>query len=158
MKLARQKLPCVLENVLIIISNTTGLSFELKRIGLSATIIVVLFYLLVLYLFFISKLQKKSLLVLAVKPCWNPLVNTFCSSLGSTLLLIERTTIDPLYLWVIKTLFWRRCRGVSWYGICLRIGLCVGAADTAGGIYMRDWVQARTLTHDVPRFGALLMR
>ena len=29
------------------------------------------------------------------------------------LLLIERTTIDPLYLWVIKTLFWRRCRGVK---------------------------------------------
>ena len=27
---------------------------------------------------------------------------SFCSSLGSTLLLIERTTIDPLYLWVIK--------------------------------------------------------
>ena len=26
----------------------------------------------------------------------------FCSSLGLTLLLIERTTIDPLYLWVIK--------------------------------------------------------
>ena len=25
-----------------------------------------------------------------------------CSSLGSTLLLIERTTIDPLYLWVIN--------------------------------------------------------
>ena len=30
-----------------------------------------------------------------------------------TLLLIERTMIDPLYLWVIKTLFWRRCRGVK---------------------------------------------
>ena len=42
----------------------------------------------------------------------NPLVISFCSSLGSTLLLIERTTIDPLYLWVIKTLFWCRCRGV----------------------------------------------
>ena len=41
------------------------------------------------------------------------LVISFCSSLGSTLLLIERTTIDPLYLWVIKTLFWRRCRGVK---------------------------------------------
>ena len=27
---------------------------------------------------------------------------SYCSSLGSTLLLIERTTIDPLYLWVIK--------------------------------------------------------
>ena len=45
-------------------------------------------------------------------PCWKPLIISFCSSLGSTLLLIERTTIDPLYLWVIKTLFWRRCRGV----------------------------------------------
>ena len=47
------------------------------------------------------------------KPYWKPLIISFCSSLGSTLLLIERTTIDPLYLWVIKTLFWRRCRGVK---------------------------------------------
>ncbi|KAK1611779.1 hypothetical protein QYE76_035452 [Lolium multiflorum] len=30
------------------------------------------------------------------------LVNTFCSSLGSTFLLIEDTTIHPLYLWVIN--------------------------------------------------------
>ena len=44
-------------------------------------------------------------------PYWKLLIISFCSSLGSTLLLIERTTIDPLYLWVIKTLFWRRCRG-----------------------------------------------
>ncbi|KAK1606109.1 hypothetical protein QYE76_029782 [Lolium multiflorum] len=41
--------------------------------------------------------------------------NTFCSSLGSTFLLIEDTTIHPLYLWVIKTIFWRRCRGVKRY-------------------------------------------
>ena len=27
--------------------------------------------------------------------------------------LSKETTIDPLYLWVIKTLFWRRCRGVK---------------------------------------------
>src|SRR4051812_4870624 len=33
------------------------------------------------------------------------LVNTFCSSLGSTLLHIENTTIDPLHLWVIKKRF-----------------------------------------------------
>src|SRR3954471_8916939 len=33
------------------------------------------------------------------------LVNTFCSSLGSTILLIEKTTIDPLHLWVIKKRF-----------------------------------------------------
>ena len=30
-----------------------------------------------------------------------PLVISFCSSLGSTLLLMKRTMIDPLYLWVI---------------------------------------------------------
>ena len=42
-----------------------------------------------------------------------PLVISFCSSLGSALLLIERTTIDPLHLRVIKTLFWRCCRGVK---------------------------------------------
>jgi hypothetical protein len=28
-------------------------------------------------------------------PCWNLLVISFCSSLGSTFLLIERTTIEP---------------------------------------------------------------
>ena len=34
----------------------------------------------------------------------NHLSFSFCSSLGSTLLLIERTMIDPLYLWVITRL------------------------------------------------------
>ena len=42
-------------------------------------------------------------------PYWKPLVISFCSSLGSTLLLIERTTIDPLHLWVIKR------RGPLWF-------------------------------------------
>ena len=27
--------------------------------------------------------------------------------------LSKRATIDPLYLWVIKAIFWRRCRGVK---------------------------------------------
>ena len=39
-------------------------------------------------------------------PCWKPLVISFCSSLGSTFLLIGRTTIDPLYLWAIN--YWRK--------------------------------------------------
>ncbi|KAK1605687.1 hypothetical protein QYE76_029360 [Lolium multiflorum] len=37
----------------------------------------------------------------SVNPSSKLLVNTFCSSLGSTLLFIESTTIHPLYLWVI---------------------------------------------------------
>src|SRR5664279_3943415 len=40
--------PCVLRNILIIISNTTGLSFALKRIGPLAAILLCCFYLLVL--------------------------------------------------------------------------------------------------------------
>ena len=58
MKMTRQKFPCVLENVLIIISNTTGLSVELKRIGIFAATIVALFYLLVLYFFLYIKTPK----------------------------------------------------------------------------------------------------
>src|SRR3954468_4728390 len=45
------------------------------------------------------------LLVFASFPYPKSLVNTFCSSLGSTLLLIKNTTIDPLHLWVIKKRF-----------------------------------------------------
>jgi hypothetical protein len=42
------------------------------------------------------------LLVFTVIPWSKLLINTFCSSLGSTLLFIESTTIHPLYLWVIR--------------------------------------------------------
>ena len=58
MKMDRQEFPCVLRNVLIIISNTTGLSFVLKRIGPLAATIVAIFYLLILYLFAIPKTHK----------------------------------------------------------------------------------------------------
>ena len=74
-----------------------------------STIYFYCFYFLVAYT---RKPIKSYLSVLAVIPCSRSLVNTFCSSLGSTLLLIEKAAIDPLHLWVIKTIFWRHCRGV----------------------------------------------
>jgi hypothetical protein len=43
---------------LVIISNTTGLSFALERIGPPAAIITIVFYLLVLYLFALSNTPK----------------------------------------------------------------------------------------------------
>ena len=58
MKMARQKFPCVLRNVLIIISNTTDLSFMLKRIGPLAAINIALSYLLALYLCVTIKTHK----------------------------------------------------------------------------------------------------
>jgi hypothetical protein len=100
---------------LVIIGYTTGLSFALERIGPLAAIIIIVFYLLILYLLALPNIPETRLLVFTVNPLLKPLVNTFCSSLGSTLLFIESTMIHPLYLWVIKTIFWRRCRGVKRY-------------------------------------------
>ena len=45
---------------LVIISNTTGLSFAIERIGPLAAIIITFFYLLALYLSAISKTPKNS--------------------------------------------------------------------------------------------------
>ena len=41
--------------------------------------------------------------VLVVDRTWENIYTTFSFSLGSTLLLIEKATHDPLYLWDIKT-------------------------------------------------------
>ena len=89
-----QKFPCVLRNVLIIISNTTGLSFVLKRIGPLAATIVAIFYLLVLYLLVISKTHK----YFPFSSCSATLLKSTCQHF---LLLVGfdtltyRTTIDP---------------------------------------------------------------
>src|SRR5215208_7114616 len=88
---------------LVIISNQTGLSFVLKRIGPLAAIISLAFYLLVLYLSEISKPPEYLSVSIYSESFIENAVNTFCSSLGSTFLLIEDTTIHPLYLWVIST-------------------------------------------------------
>jgi hypothetical protein len=50
-------LVCPLE-CLVVISNTTGLSFALERIGPLAAIIITVFYLLILYLFALSNTPK----------------------------------------------------------------------------------------------------
>src|SRR5215207_8232970 len=89
---------------LVIISKQTGLSFVLKRIGPLAAIISLAFYLLVLYLSAISKPPEYLSVSIYSESSIETAANTFCSSLGSTFLLIEDTTIHPLYLWVITPL------------------------------------------------------
>jgi hypothetical protein len=87
--------PVCSQERLVIISYTTGLSFALERIGPLAAIIIIVFYLFVLYLLALPNTPKNRLLVFTVNSWSNPLVNTFCSLLGSTLLFIESTTIHP---------------------------------------------------------------
>jgi hypothetical protein len=89
---------------LVIISYTTGLYFAKERIGPLAAIITTVFYLLALYLFALPNTPENPFASIYSETLIKPLVNTLCSSLGSTLLFIESTTIHPLYLWVIKGL------------------------------------------------------
>ena len=105
------KFPCALKNTMLIIRDHFGMSFATKGLSYLAAYYLPLplraryklsCYQIICYLQF-QRLQTL--------PCWKPLVISFCSSLGLTLLLIEKATIDPIYLWVIKALFWRRCRG-----------------------------------------------
>ena len=93
------KFPCVLENSLLIIRVHSGLSFAIKRIGPPCC--TLLYLLLFMNYLAIKTICYRYFQYLLRIPWWKPLVISFCSSLGSTLLLIERTTIDPLYLWVI---------------------------------------------------------
>ena len=103
--------PCVLGSAFLYIRICPGLSFATKRIGPPCCTLFTLFTCYSL-LFILSQnyLYHLQFQCLHRKPYWKPLIISFCSSLGSTLLLIERTTIDPLYLWVIKDrggLWWR---------------------------------------------------
>ena len=109
------KFPCNLKNTLLIIRDRFGPSFATKGLVYLASLYLPLSLLLFARYKFpcyqtICYLQFQCVQKI---PCWKPLVISFCSLLGSTLLLIKRTTIDPLYLWVINTLFWHHCRVVK---------------------------------------------
>src|SRR3989337_3139241 len=110
------KFPCALKNALLIIRDHFGLSFATKGLSYLAALYLPLLLLARYKLSCYQTIGYRQFQCLQRIPCWKPLVISFCSSLGSAHLLIERTTIDPLYLWVIKTLFWRRCRGVNAFG------------------------------------------
>jgi hypothetical protein len=90
---------------LVIISNTTGLSFALERIGQLTVIIITIFYLLVLYLFALSNTPEN----LFASIYSDSLIKTACQHLlllvGFDTLIYRKYYDTPLYLWVIKTIF-----------------------------------------------------
>ena len=96
------KFPCTLKNTLPNTSNCSGLSFASKGLGYLPAPCLRLPLLACYKLPCYQTIYYLQFQCLQKLPCWKPLVISFCSSLGSTLLLIERTTIDPLYLWVIN--------------------------------------------------------
>src|ERR1041385_2704318 len=95
---------CVLKNALAFISSVLGLSFAQKYWATCYSLVPFTLLAFVLSLL-IQKTLKSYLSVLAAIPLPKSLINTFCSSLGLTLFLIENATIDPLQLRVIKYYF-----------------------------------------------------
>jgi hypothetical protein len=65
---ALDKTPVCPQERLVIISNTSGLSFALERIRPLAAIIITVFYLLIFYLFALSNTLENRLLVFIVIP------------------------------------------------------------------------------------------
>ena len=85
------KFSCALKNALLIIRDRFGMSFASKGLGYLAALLLLL---LLLARYKLSCYQTncyRLLQCLQKIPCWKPLVISFCSSLGSTLLLIEKS-------------------------------------------------------------------
>ena len=101
-ELAWRYLACVLESAFLYIRVCPGLSFATKGFGHLAALYLLLLLVARYKLSYHKTICYHLFQYLQRIPCWEPLIISFCSSLGSTLLLIERTTIDPLYLWVIN--------------------------------------------------------
>src|SRR3954464_319 len=96
-------LPCVHKNAIVFISSVPRLILCPKGLG-HLLLLSYPFYFACLLPFCCLNPKPLNiyLSVFAAFPYPKSLVNTSCSSLGSTLLLIENTTIDPLHLWVLK--------------------------------------------------------
>ena len=78
-----------------------GLSFATKRIGPPCCTLFTFVTCCSLQIILSQNYLLPIISVLAENTLLKPLIISFCSSLGSTLLLIKRTTIDLLHLWVI---------------------------------------------------------
>ena len=102
MKTSLMIFPCVLGSAFLYIRVCPSLSFATNRIGHLDALYLLLLLVARYKLSYHKTICYHLFQYLQRIPCWKPLIISFCSSLGSTLLLIQRTTIDPLYLWVIR--------------------------------------------------------
>jgi hypothetical protein len=106
-KLLTETPVCPRERLVIIVHNRLILCWIKDWATCCNCYYCLLFYSHFIYSYYQIPL-KTCLLVFTVISWLKLLINTFCSSLGSTLLFIESTTIHPLYLWVIND-HWRIC-------------------------------------------------
>ena len=93
---------CVLGGALHHIRACPDLSFATKGLGHLSALYLLLLLVARYKLSYLKTIGYHLFQYLQRIPCWKPLIIFFCSLLGSTLLLIERTMIDHLYLWAIR--------------------------------------------------------
>ena len=104
---------CTLKNALLIIRDRFGMSFASKGLGYLAELLLLLSLLAryklscyqttpLLTISALADILTKNYLSFPSAPRW--VRHSYLS---------KRATIGPIYLWVIKAIFWRRCRGVK---------------------------------------------
>jgi hypothetical protein len=87
---------------LVIISYTTGLSFAEERIGPLAAIVTTVLYLLALYLLILPNTPENLFASIYSESLIKTTHQHLLLLVGFDTLIIESTTIHPLYLWVIS--------------------------------------------------------
>ena len=160
------KIPCTLKNALLIIRDHFGLSFASKGLGYLAALLLILSLLARYKLSCYQTTLQLTISALADITLPKLLVISFCSSLGLTLLLIEKSYNWPpilvghqpllllwswwksefLYSFVIKQsfrkwpvgLFEKLCFGQGWFNIASRLNC--GPPNWGGGFPLRRWL------------------
>ena len=108
------KFPCTLKNALLIIRDRFGLSFASKGLGYLAALFFTTIITCSLQIILLSNYSA----TYNFSTCRHYLAENHLSFPSAPRwvrhsYLSKRATIDPLYLWVIKAIFWHRCRGVK---------------------------------------------
>src|SRR3954469_10370285 len=111
---ALNSIPMCPRERLVLISISTGLSFDKKRLGHLLQLFVV-FITCTLFCSFIRKPLKIRLLSIYRDFLLLTTSQHLLLLVGIDTPIYQKYYDTPLYLWVIKTIFWRRCRGVKCY-------------------------------------------
>ena len=108
--------PCVLRTAFLYIRVCLGLSFATKRIGPPCCTLFTFIACYSLQFILSQNYLLPTISVLAEKTLLKTAYHFLLLLIRFDTLTYQKAMIDPLHLWVIKTLFWRRCRGVkrSW--------------------------------------------
>ena len=107
------KFPCTLKNALLTIRDCFGLSFASKGLGYLVALLLLLSLLARYKLSCYQTTRLLTILALADITLLKTTSHFLLLLVGFDTLTYRKATIDPIYLCVIKAMFWFHCRGVK---------------------------------------------